>query len=61
MPPTRPWLKRDWQKVKGEAVLQTVYISYILLIQLLHGQAEDRGHPGPSSIRALSVFGSTGD
>lgn len=45
---------------KGEAVLQTVYISYILLIQLLHGQAEDGGLPGPS-IRALSVFGSTGD
>lgn len=37
MPSTRPWLKRNWQKVKGEADLQTVYISNVLLIQLLHG------------------------
>ena len=29
MPSARPWLKKDWKKVKGGAVLQTVYISNV--------------------------------
>lgn len=56
MPSTRPWLKRNWQKVKGEADLQTVYISNVLLIQLLHGQAEDGSHAGPSIRAQLLIY-----
>lgn len=56
MPSTRTWLKGDWKKVKGEAVLQTVYISNVLFIQLLNGQAEDGSHAGPSIRAQLLIY-----
>jgi hypothetical protein len=56
MPSARPWLKKDWKKVKGGAVLQTVYISNVLLIQLLQGQAKDGSQTGPSTRAQLLLL-----